>query len=410
MSGAASDRSTAAETARRRHLFVVVGEESGDALAAPLIADLKARYGDRLTVSGLAGPRMAALGLSSLFPIHDVAVMGIDAVLARLPLILRRIKQTADAAIAAGPDALLIVDSPDFTHRVARRVRRAAPDIPIIGYVSPSVWAWRPGRAKAMRAYVDHLLAVLPFEPEVHQALGGPPCTYVGHRLIEDLHLLCPAASERTNLGGAGRAGNQPIKLLILPGSRQGEIDRHLPLLQQVIARLAESYPEVTYLLPTVPHLHERVEKMVGRWDVKPVLIEGEGNKYAAFRSAHAALAASGTVTLELALAQVPTVVFYKLDRIYRLGRKLNRFFKIIQITWISLPNIILKKTVLPELIEEEASVARLIEAVAPLLRSSAERESMLADLSQLREKMAVGAGATPSQKAAQIVASILAD
>lgn len=392
----------------QRHLFVVVGEESGDALAAPLLAALQARYGDKIKVSGLAGPRMQSLGFTSLFPIHDVAVMGIDAVIARLPLILRRIKQTAEAAIAAKPDALLIVDSPDFTHRVARRVRSARPDIPIIGYVSPSVWAWRPGRAKAMRAYVDHLLALLPFEPEVHQELGGPPCTYVGHRLIEDLRKLRPAPSERPELAAAQPGRSEPVKLLLLPGSRRGEIDRHLPLLQEVMAQLARRHPNLTYLMPTVAPLHGAIEDVVNKWKIKPLLIQGEEEKYAAFRSAHAALAASGTVTLELALASVPTVVFYKLDRVYRLGRKLNRFLKIIQVTWISLPNIILKKSVLPEFVEEEASVAQLCEAVEPLLGQSPERAAMLTELDVLSAKMSVGEGRTPSQKAAEIVASVL--
>ena len=188
-------------------IWIVAGEESGDQLGAKLMRALKSQHDDkRLHFGGVGGHAMAHEGLTSLFPLEDIAVMGFSAVINRLPTILRRIRQTADAVVAARPDILIIIDSPDFTHRVAKAVRKRAPQIPIVDYVSPSVWAWRPGRAAKMRAYVDHLLALLPFEPEAHERLGGPPTTYVGHPLIERLDEIRPAAGER------GTSGDQPLE------------------------------------------------------------------------------------------------------------------------------------------------------------------------------------------------------
>src|SRR5690606_25452220 len=166
-------------------VFLVAGEQSGDALGARLMGALRARLGDRVTFSGVGGPLMGKEGLETLFPLADVAVMGPLSILPRLPRIIRRVHRTVDAAIAMRPDVVVIIASPEFTHAIARRIRRRCPSLPIIDYVSPSVWAWRPGRAKRMRRYVDHVLALLPFEPDVHLRLGGPPCTYVGHPLIE---------------------------------------------------------------------------------------------------------------------------------------------------------------------------------------------------------------------------------
>ena len=171
-------------TGKPLRVFLVAGEESGDRLGAPLMRALRERRKD-VTFFGVGGAQMQGEGLTSLFPISDLAVMGFNAVARKLPLIFRRIRETVRAVIATHPDVLVIIDSPDFTHRVARRVRKLAPSIPIVNYVSPSVWAWRPGRARSMRRYVDHVLALLPFEPQAHERLGGPPCSYVGHPLAE---------------------------------------------------------------------------------------------------------------------------------------------------------------------------------------------------------------------------------
>jgi lipid-A-disaccharide synthase len=176
-------------------IWLIAGEDSGDALGAGIMRALREEYSGRaLQFGGLGGDQMQQEGLDSLFPLQDIAVMGITAVLARLPRILRRVQDCVASVLEAEPDILILIDSPDFTHAVAKRVHRQRPDLTIVNYVSPSVWAWRPGRAKTMRRYITHVLALLPFEPKVHERLGGPPCTYIGHPLIQQLDTLRPSS------------------------------------------------------------------------------------------------------------------------------------------------------------------------------------------------------------------------
>src|ERR1700752_3504702 len=198
-------------------LFLVAAEESGDVLGCALMGAMRALRPD-VSFGGVGGRAMQRLGLNSLFDTADLSIIGAASIPGKLPLIFRRIRETADAVIAARPDALIIIDSPDFTHRVARRVRRAAPAIPIVNYAPPTVWAWRPWRARAMRRYVDCVLAILPFESAAHARLGGPPCIYVGHPLIERVAQLRPNAEEKQR-----RASDPPL-ILVLPVSRGSEI------------------------------------------------------------------------------------------------------------------------------------------------------------------------------------------
>ena len=257
---------------------------------------------------------MAAAGIISPFAIEDLSIMGLRRIPRRLPMIFRRIRETADAMVAARPDALVIIDSPDFTHRVARRVRRLARRIPILDYVSPSIWAWRPGRARAMRAYVDQVLAILPFEPALYAKLGGPPCRYVGHPLIERIAELRPNAEEaqrrpRRSTRRAGPAG-KPCR------AKSGSLlDTFGSAIEQVAARCGP----MELVLPTVPHLAAQVRTAVAGWKIPPRVVVDPAEKWAAFRRARAALAASGTVTLELALAGIPTVAAYRMSRIEEL-------------------------------------------------------------------------------------------
>ena len=379
-------------------IWIVSGEESGDQLGAKLMRALNARLGEgRLRFGGVGGHAMAAEGLKSLFPLQDIAVMGIVAVIGRLPTVLNRIRLTVDAVVAAKPDLLEIIDSPDFTHRVAGAVRRRAPEIAIIDYVSPSVWAWRPGRAAKMRAYVDHLLALLPFEPEAHRRLGGPPTTYVGHPLIERIHELRPAEGER-DLHAA-----RPAKLLVLPGSRRTEVGRlmdtfggTLTLLKQRSARPFE----VT--IPAVAHLAEEIEWQASSWSVKPRIVQGEAAKWSAFRGADAALAASGTVTLELGLSGIPMVVAYKVSRLEALILR-----PLIKAQSIVLTNLVLGENAIPELIQEDCTPENLVEALLPLLSDTPERQRQERALRRLDELMRIGNEA-PSERAARIVAEVL--
>jgi len=339
---------------------------------------------------------MAKEGLSSLFPLEEIAVMGISAVIARLPAILKRIRMTADAVVAAKPDMLVIIDSPDFTHRVAKAVRRRAPHIPIVDYVSPSVWAWRPGRAPKMRAYVDHLLALLPFEPEAHQRLGGPPTTYVGHPLIERLDEIRPAPSERQRVEG------RPINLLVLPGSRRSEVSRLMEPFGAALALLKErSAPPFEVTIPAVSHVADEIRARAENWSVMPRIVEGEVAKWTAFRQADAALAASGTVTLELGLSGVPMVVAYRVSKIEEVLKYL------IKAPSIVLTNLVLGENVIPELIQWDCTPERLADALLPLLSDTPERQRQIEAFGKLDTLMKIGDEA-PSERAARIVEEVL--
>lgn len=376
-------------------VFLVAGEHSGDALGARLMAALKSRLGPYVAYAGVGGELMREQGLESLFPLADVAVMGPLSILPRLPRIVRRVHQTVDAAIAAAPDVVVIIDSPEFTHPIARRIRRRAPEIPIVDYVSPSVWAWRPGRAAKMRRYVDHVLALLPFEPDAHERLGGPPCTYVGHPLIERrawLDSLDPAPlAERL-----GIARNQPV-LLVLPGSRTSEVGRLMQPFGDTVRLLRERGVSPQVIVPAVPHVRGQIEAALADWPLRPHLVEGEEDKWRAFRLATAALAASGTVTLELALAGTPTAVAYKVDA---LAARL-RF--LVKVPSIVLANLVLGENAYPEFIQEDCTPDKLACAIAPLLMDSPERRRQLELLARVPDRLATAA-ATPSDAAAEIV------
>ncbi|WP_237480069.1 lipid-A-disaccharide synthase [Lichenibacterium dinghuense] len=370
-------------------VFIVAGEHSGDHLGAGLIRALRARA-PALDLLGVGGDEMAAEGLAPLFPLSDIAVMGFVPVVARLPHLLRRIRETADAAVAARPDVLVIVDSPDFTHRVARRVRALAPAIPIVDYVSPTVWAWRPGRAPAMRAYVDHLLALLPFEPEAHRRLGGPPCTYVGHPLIERLDALRPDPAE-------AEARARPT-LLVLPGSRRSEVRRLTAVFGEAVGLIARRVPDLDVVLPAVADRADEIRARVASWPVVPRVVLGEAAKLAAFRTARAALACSGTVTLELALSGVPMAVAYRVSPF----ETWLRF--VVKVPSIVLPNLILGDNAIPEFLQDACTAEALAGAVAPLLGDTPARAAQAEAFARLDRAMRIAPGATPSGVAADIV------
>ncbi len=378
--------------AGRVAVFLVAAEESGDRLGAALMQALAQEHPGGLAFSGVGGRAMAAAGLDSLFAIEELPTLGLAAIPRRLAAILRRIRQTAAAIIAARPDVLVIIDSPDFTHRVARRVRAAAPSIPIVDYVSPSVWAWRPGRARAMRRYVDHVLAILPFEPAVHRKLGGPPTTYVGHPLAEQVKRLRPDAAELS------RRNADPPVVLVLPGSRPAEIRRLLGPFGAAIERVRRDAGNIELLLPTVPALAEEVRNATATWPMAPRVIADWQEKLRAFRIARAALAASGTVTLELALAGVPTVAAYRVA-----GWEAAIARRLIRVPSVILANLVLGENVVPELLQDECVPERLAAALVPLLADGPERRRQLEAFGRLDGIMEI-ATAQPSRRAAEIV------
>ena len=376
-----------------RRIWLVAGEDSGDQLGAKLIRALRALAPDALTLGGVGGEAMEAEGFSSLFPIDDVAVMGYLPVLARARTLLRRIRETVDDVVAGRPDVLVIIDSPGFTHAVATRVRKRLPDLPIVDYVSPSVWAWRPWRAKGMVPFIDHVLALLPFEPEAHRRLGGPACTYVGHPLIERLADLRPSPAE-----AAIREGRPPI-LAVLPGSRRSEIERLMPVFGRAVAELVRRVGPVEIELPAVSRHRALIERLAAAWERQPRIVHGEEAKLATFRRARAALAASGTVTLELALAGVPMVVAYKVSRVEEVIAR-----RLIQVPTIVLPNLILSENAMPEFVQADCTPERLAETLAPLLAGGPARRTQLDALARIDGEMRLPGDEEPSRAAARIV------
>ncbi|MCG7503783.1 lipid-A-disaccharide synthase [Mesorhizobium retamae] len=359
---------------------IVAGEESGDLLGADLIAALRVKTGREIQLIGLGGRHLQVLGLNPPFDASEIALMGFSAVLAGLPRLISRINQITKLITAEKPDCLITIDSPDFSLRVAKKVRAANPEIPIIHYVCPSVWAWRPGRAPAMRPYVDHILCILPFESRELERLGGPQGTYVGHRLSHDAGVLHAAAEQAAprNLGE-----DREKTLLLLPGSRRGEVRKLLEPFGETVSVLAGRGHRMRLLLPTVPHVAEFVRTTISSWPQQPEIILDPARKWQAFGEADAALIASGTVSLELALSGVPMVSTYKLDPVAKLLQKLIT-------TWSALlPNLIADRALVTEFYDIYVRPQNLARQVEALWSDSGLRAWQKDGFAEVRRRMA---------------------
>ncbi|MCG6206890.1 lipid-A-disaccharide synthase [Rhodopseudomonas sp. HC1] len=379
-----------------RTIYLIATEESGDRLGGALMRELRARLGDGVRIEGIGGHTMAGEGLISLFPIEELSIIGFAAVVQRLPSIVKLIRRASEAALVAKPDVLVIIDSPDFTHRVARRVRARDPSIPIVDYVSPTVWAWRPGRARAMLGYVDHVLALLPFEPAEYLRLNGPPCTYVGHPLTAQIGALRPNDDEQ-----AQRAAEPPM-LLVLPGSRRSEVRHHAAAFGATLAQLRREGVAFEPVLATTPHLEPLVRDAVAGWEVQPRIVVGEQEKRAAFRRARAALAKSGTVTLELAIAGVPMVTAYRAGSVeIWIARRVVRPGTVI------LANLVIGQDVVPEFIQQDCVPEKLAPALRELLADTPARQRQLDAFASIDDILSTG-DQTPSARAAEIVLEVM--
>lgn len=377
-------------------IFLTAGESSGDLLGARLMARLKERTGGNVRFAGIGGPEMEAEGLQSLFPMRDLAVMGLAEVLPRIPHLLRRIRQTIQAIREQQPSILVTIDSPDFSFRVARRV--AGSGIPLVHYVAPTVWAWRPGRAKSIAQFLDHLLALYPFEPPYFEAVGLP-CSFVGHPVIESGAGKGDGfAFRRAN----GIESDQPL-LLLLPGSRRSEITRLLPVFVETLKRLQARHPNLQVVVPTVPHVAELVTAGLAGAPLAPRVIIDQTQKFAAFAAADVALAASGTVTLELALSSLPTVVAYK---VAPLTAAIVR--RMLRTKFVALPNIILGREAMPELLQENCTPEATTAAVDLLLSDPGQRTAQRRAAEEVARALGSG-GVLPSARAADIVLTLSA-
>ena len=380
-------------------VYIIAGEPSGDALGGRLMAALRERSAGALSFAGIGGERMAEQGLKSLVPLHELAVMGVAEVLPRARLILRRVKETVAEIRRLKPAAVVTIDSSGFTWRVAQRLRQGGEtDLPLIHYVAPMVWAWRAGRARRMARWYDHLMVLLPFEPP-YFAKAGLACSYVGHPVVESGAERGDGAGFRRRHGIAPEA---PL-LAVLPGSRRGEVGRLLPPFAGAVERLARRHPDLRLVVPVTETAAAQVAADVAGWAAPAVVVRGEREKYDAFAASNAAMAASGTVALELALAGVPALVAYRLNP---LTHWLLR--RIVKVDYIHLLNLILGREVVPELIQGDCEPERLAATVESLLGDETRARAQIGACREALRQLGLG-DLSPSRRAADIVLSIIA-
>ncbi len=381
-----------------KHIMIVAGETSGDALGADLMQALRAQA-DGLMVTGVGGPKMSAQGLASIFPMSEIAVMGLKEILPRLPKLFRLVDETVAHALATAPDALVLIDSPEFNHRVAKRVKAARPDIPILCYVAPHVWAWRQGRAKKMRKYFDAVMAFLPFEPDVFAANDGPPCHFVGHPIMDRLKALEPLP----NFGKKYGIRNPHKPLIILPGSRLSEVKTLVPVFGAVLHRLERHLEGIRPIVPLVPHMADMVREMTADWPGNPIYVEDEAEKMAAFHEARAALAASGTATMELALAGLPTTVAYNM------GLMGDFLVRTMPVPSVVLVNLILDAPAMPEFLQDRCNADAITPSIQAMLDDEATNAHYRAMLAPFRDAMSYR-GQAPAHRAAALTLEMMAD
>jgi lipid-A-disaccharide synthase len=365
--------------------FLIAGEPSGDKLGAALMAGLRQLHPE-VSFSGIGGPLMQAQGMTSLFSMEELSVMGLAEVLPKYFPLKRRIAQAAQAVVSANPAALITIDSPDFCLRVAKLVKAAQPDLRTIHYVAPSVWAWRPKRAAKMAGGIDHVLALLPFEPP-YMTAAGMTCDFVGHPVVAE---ALASAAEREAF-----AQTQHPMILCLPGSRKSEVTRLAPIFGQALALMAEKHPQLSVVLPTLPHLADLVQSLTQGWVVKPRLILDPSEKRAAFAMADVALAASGTVSLELAANQTPMVIAYAMHPFSFWAMK-----RMALIDTVTLVNLVAQSRSVPELLGPACTPQAIADALeAVLADSTAQRAAMQTTMTRLGH-----GGEAPGLRAARSV------
>ena len=374
-------------------LFLIAGEASGDALGAALMAGMKALV-PGVEFHGIGGPAMAAEGLTSLFPMEELSVMGLVEVVPKYLHLKRRIGETAEAVARLKPDALITIDSPDFCLRVAGLVRAADPAQRTIHYVAPTVWAWRPGRAAKMARVIDHVLALFPFEPPLMEA-AGMSCDFVGHPAATKPRATAAEAAEFRARQAIGP--DQPL-LLCLPGSRRSEVTRLAPRFEEAIARLRDREPELRVILPTVRGVAGIVRTLAARWKVAPLVVETAEDKARAFAAADFALAASGTVSLELAANRVPMVIAHDFNRLTWWVMK-----RAALIDTVTLVNIVSETRSVPEYLGPDCRPGPIARALMALIDDEAARDRQLAAMALTMERLGAG-GEAPGLRAARSV------
>jgi lipid-A-disaccharide synthase len=346
-------------------IFISAGEPSGDFLGSQLMKALRRQLGHAVKFTGLGGPLMEAEGMASLFPIEELYIMGLAEIIPHIRRIRRRIHETVKAVEQIGPDIVITIDSPGFNFRIGKMLKKKNILIPLVHYVAPSVWAWRPNRAHEIAQFVDHLLVLLPFEPP-YFLKEGLDTHFVGHPVVE---VGINKAADSTFRKRHNIPSTAPI-ITILPGSRRGEVGRLLPIFQQTVSRLLKKYPNLLVVIPTLPHLVNQIKQL---YNLPAVIVTSPQEKYAAFKESTAALSASGTISLELAAAELPTVIAYKISPItYAIVKRL------VKVKYASLINLLLDEPVMPEHLQADCTPEKLACEVDKLLLMTSKEKTQL--------------------------------
>lgn len=382
-------------------IYVIAGEPSGDLLGGKLMEALKARLGDGVRFAGIGGESMRAQGLQSLFPMAELSVMGLVEVVPRIPRILRRVRETLADIQARRPDALVTIDSWGFTGRIQKGCQARIPDLPRIHYVAPMVWAWKPNRAAKLARVLDLLMTLLPFEPPYFER-EGLRARHVGHPVVESGADRGDGAAFRARHGIAPDA---PL-LVVLPGSRQSETSRLLPVYERTLEILAARHPDLVVAIPTVETVAAQVQQAAAHWKIRTIVVQGRADKHDCFAAGTAALAASGTVALELALARLPTIITYKVAALsYFVATRFLGLGKTLK--WATLVNIVMDRLVMPEYLQDRCRPALLADAVTGLLTDPERRRTMQAGMAEAMGRLGYG-GDSPSARAADTVLSLI--
>ena len=376
---------------KKPKIYIVAGEPSGDILGDQLIKSLQTKF-DSPIFNGVGGEKMQSNNFRSLFDMSHISIFGIFPVIKKLFFLLRKINDVVNDIVQIKPDIIILIDSPDFNHRVAKKVKRYLPDIPIICYVAPTVWAWRQGRAKKMSKYFNYLLSVIPFEVNFFEKYGLKT-TYVGHPFIEKVKKI-----DDKNFSNQFDLLDGDKTIIFLPGSRRSEIDRHSPIMSQAIEHLRSQDLKINILIATG---HKQLNQIREYFpDIK--VITDDNEKYSLFKIADFACAASGTVTLELGLTETPTIVIYKMD-------KFTWFFisRMVKVKFVSLVNLILGRESSKELLQDNYTKENLIDEINKLLLDSEIQKKQIEDLREFKLIMKKNIN-NPSENASNIIKNIL--
>jgi len=378
-------------------VFVIAGEPSGDKIASGFMHAFKEIHSN-VKFFGVGGFQMKREGIETLFPLEELSVMGLAEILPKLFNLISRVNYTADEIAKAKPDAVLFVDAPEFCFNVAKKVRKKDKSIPLIHYVAPTVWAWREKRAEKISKFLDCLLTLFPFEPPYFEKYGLKTVC-VGHPVVEKI--MEPDAAQifrkKYNI-----EADQPI-LALLPGSRVNEIKQLLQIFEESVYKILTKIPNILVVIPTLPHLRPMIEEAFKGKGINPLIIEDEEDKFRCFSASNVAIAASGTVSLELSLVGTPHLVAYRINMFSALLAKF-----VIKTRYFNIMNIISRRPIVPELLQDRCQADLIADEALKLLESVDARKAQLHFFNSVIDSLGRGKKITPSQKAAETVLSII--